>query len=123
MEASPELKKHIEQAYNSGLIVGVLLGMAIILIVQALCAAMQKYDNVSRTEHMAPVNIKSTNRHWRFYSPYGFGLAGPAGLIAGNVDRSIISVSQQQREEDIAQSRWLDKKGYNIPQPYEAPGM
>lgn len=54
---------------------------------------------------MAPVNIKSTNRHWRFFSPYQFGFAGPSGMIAGNIDRKVISVSQQQRDEDLAQSR------------------
>ncbi len=111
------LKVKYEEGFNVGLFTGVILGMAIILIVQTLCAAMNKYENTS-VEHMAPVNIKSTNRHWRFYSPYGFGLAGPAGTLAGSLDRSVINVSQLQRDEDLAQSH-----KYKIPRNFREAGV
>ena len=106
-----------KEGFGVGFFTGVILGMAIVVIIQALCIAINKYENTpGSVEHMAPVNIKSTNRHWRFYSPYGFGLAGPAGTLAGSLDRSVINVSQLQRDEDLAQSR-----KYKIPQAYEAP--
>ena len=88
-----------DEGFNIGFLVGVLIGISLILIVQSLCSAMNGFET------MAPVNIKSTNRHWRFESPYAFGFAGPAGSLAGSLDRSIINVSQLQREEDIAQGR------------------
>lgn len=85
-----------------------LAGLVLVIVIALIKCVLSKSQFT--VENMAPVNIKSTNRHWRFYSPHIFGLAGPAGTLAGSADRTVLNVSQLQHEEDLAQSRWIRQR-------------
>lgn len=88
------------------------LGILLVVLIAFGAWAFFAWNSLNLSDHFAPVSIKSTNRHWRFFSPHIFGLAGPAGLSAGAADRNVISVSQQQRDEDLAQSNWKKANNY-----------
>lgn len=80
-------------------------------VVYALCILNDSEEETTTTtkENMAPISIKSTNRHWRYFSPYTFGMAGPAGTIAGSMDRNAINVRQQQINMELAQGGFKSK--------------